>query len=138
MRMLAGADYNRVEFLCMVKHSAEIGEFAGPRMLRGGRLHRAGIHVAQGDDILRRHAIQVRPATAARRNHRDVQLLIQIPPAQDRRHRKRACRRQSGLMKLSAGKSRHGRAPYGGEGQDDLHRTERARAEQSLALPTIR
>ena len=70
----------------MVEQLAEVGELAGPADAWRGRVEVRLVHVAQADDVLGRDAVQVAAAAAAAADDGDVQLLVEVPPANDGRH----------------------------------------------------
>ena len=84
VRVLTGADDDGVELLRVVEHLPEVGEPLRLRILCAAFLQRVGVDVAEGDDVLRCDASEILGAAAAGANHRDVQLVVQVPRAQNR------------------------------------------------------
>ncbi len=114
--VLAGADDHGVEVGGPVEQLAEIGERAGLRMRGLGGVERRPAHVAQGDDVLGGDALEVGRAAAAGADDGDVQLVVEVLAAEDRRRAGHdAGRGQRATDELTTGNGRsrrlHGSSP---------------------------
>ena len=103
VRVLTRADDDSVELFRVVEHLPEVGEPLRLRILCAAFLQRVGVDVAEGDDVLRCDASEIFGAAAAGANHRDVQLVVQVSPTQNRRRADRGSgSRESSAHKLPA------------------------------------
>ena len=69
--------------LGVVVEPAEVAESSGFRMLRRGPFDGRLEHVAEGHDVLGRDVAEVRRPPPAHADAGDVELLVQVPTAQD-------------------------------------------------------
>jgi hypothetical protein len=85
VRVLTGADDYRIELFCLIENFAEVVKFFGFGMPGSGGIEVVGIHIAQGDDILRGNAGEITAPSATGANDGYVQFIIQILAPQEGR-----------------------------------------------------
>ena len=83
VRVFTGTDNDGVELVGMVVELAKVGQSACPGMCFGSPTEVIGVDIAQRNDVLRRHRLQVARASSTGANHGDVELLVQIPAPQN-------------------------------------------------------
>src|SRR5262245_55518362 len=83
MGMLASADDHSVEIACMVVHASKIRELESCWILHRRLVDRILRNIAQSYDVLATHSRQVGRSTPTNADASDVQLVIQVSPAQE-------------------------------------------------------
>ena len=85
VRVLAGADDDGVEVARMIIQFAEVDELACSGMPLGGGVQVPLVDVAEGDDVFGLHVPHVVAAAAAGADDGDVELVVEVLPAEDGR-----------------------------------------------------
>ena len=84
--VLGRAHDDRVELAGVVVELAEVATAARVRVVHRGPVDRRLEHVAERHDVLGGDSAQVGRTSAPDADHGDIQLLVQVPAAHDRRH----------------------------------------------------
>jgi hypothetical protein len=118
VRVLAGADDNRVEVFGVIEDFAEVGEFFCVGMFSGGSVEVFGVDVAEGNDVFGGDAPEIGTAAATGGNDGDVEFVVEVLAAKD--GRKSECRAGGGGQKTTTSENAivlHARLDDGGEPQ---------------------
>ena len=112
--VLARAHDDRVELAGVVVELAKVTQAPGVRVLDGRSLDGRIVHVAERDDVLAGNSGQIGRTPAAGADDGDVELLVQVPPADDRGRKHGAHRRaRNSPAELAARRSPHRRGRRG-------------------------
>ena len=102
VRVLAGAHDHGVEFLRLDRRaSGNPSNLRRLRVLRRSLVQVLRVDVAQRHDVLGGDRLHVARAAAARADDGDVELVVEVLPAQERRRNRDAPRSQSGAARVN-------------------------------------